>query len=199
MKNFLIFLMFILATRNDFKSNRLTKENDLCETLYQMSLDDQKYRGTTEQISDKYSDVLDSLILEKGLDKESFLSMPEHEQGNVKRQALKLAARSLKPLMEQNDSLRVLQQKLDENNTEKLIAITKKHGWLTSKKIGCKENFKTVLIFRHAPKKYWAEIRSLIEKERIAKRISDYEYYLIDNHLKGRPPLRKKPSDFREN
>ena len=194
-----MFLMFILATRNDFESNGLAKENDLCETLYQMSVDDQKYRGTTEQISDKYADVLDSLILKKGLDKESFLSMPELQQGNVKRQALKLAARRLKPLMEQNDSLRVLQQKIDENNTEKLIAITKKHGWLTSKKMECKENFKTVLIFRHAPKKYWTEIRSLIEKERIAKRISDYEYYLIDNHLKGRPPLTKKPSDFREN
>jgi len=173
-------------------------ENDLCQTLYQMSLDDQKYRGTKEQISDSYTDVLDSLILRKGLNKESFLSMPEHEQVKLKRRALALAARKLKSPMELSDSLRVLQQELDENNTEKLIAITKKHGWVTSDKLGCKENFKTALIFRHAPKKYWTEIRSLIEKERTARRISGYEYYIIDNHLKGRPPLTKKPSDFIE-
>ena len=58
------------------------------------------------------------------------------------------------------------------------------------------EKFKTLLIFRHAPKKYWNEIRALIEKERLAKRLTEYEFYIIDNHLKGRPSLKKGPSDF---
>ena len=161
-----------------------------------MSLDDQKHRSTTGKISDHYPNVLDSLIMSNGFTKEHFLSLPEHEQGELKQKALKLARRNLKPLMAQNDSLWTLQDKIDAENTEKLIGIVKKHGWLTAKKLGCKARFKTVLFFRHAPKKYWNEIRPLIEKERTAKRLSGYEYYVIDNHLNGRPPLTKKPSDF---
>ncbi|MGB5499778.1 MAG: hypothetical protein WBM77_12690 [Maribacter sp.] len=63
-------------------------------------------------------------------------------------------------------------------------------------KLKCKGKFKTVLILRHVPKKYWKKVRAIIEKEKSEKRISDYEYYVIDNHLKGRPPLTKRPSDF---
>ena len=163
-----------------------------------MSEDDQKYRVSGGNIPETYSDVLDSLILHKGFTKNHFLSLPEQEQGVLKQKALKLAIRKLKPLMAQNDSLRVLQKELDAKNTKKLIEIIKKHGWLTDKGLGCKDKFKTVLIFRHAPKEFWGEIRSIIEKERIEKRLSGYEYYVINNHLKGRPPLTKNPSDFVE-
>lgn len=171
-------------------------DNDLCKTLYEMSTEDQKYRVANGNITEIFSDVLDSLILSKSFTKDHFLSLPEHEQSELKQKALKLARRNLKPLMAQNDSLWTLQDKIDAENTEKLIGIVKKHGWLTAKKLGCKARFKTVLFFRHAPKKYWNEIRPLIEKERTAKRLSGYEYYVIDNHLNGRPPLTKKPSDF---
>ena len=196
MKSYSILLIFIFICENSFESKTYGKDNDLCKILYEMSVDDQRYRATTGKISDHYPNVLDSLILSKGFKKMDFYSLPENQQGELKQQALKLASRKLKPLMTQNDSLRVLQQKLDVKNTEKLIEITKKHGWLTSQGMGCKQQFKTVLIFRHAPKKYWDEIRMLIEKERSLKRMSGYEHYVIDNHLNGRPPLTKKPSDF---
>ncbi|MDT0622957.1 hypothetical protein [Croceitalea vernalis] len=159
-------------------------------------MDDQKYRGASGNITETFSDVLDSLILSKRITKDYFLSLPEQQQGELKQKALKLASEKLKPLMEQNDSLRALQNCIDANNTKMLIEITKKHGWLTASGLECKEKFKTVLIFRHAPKKYWNEVRAIIEKERTAKRLTGYEYYVIDNHLKGRPPLTKKPSDF---
>jgi len=130
-------------------------DNDLCKTLYEMSTEDQKYRVANGNITEIFSDVLDSLILSKSFTKDHFLSLPEHEQSELKQKALKLARRNLKP------------DKIDAENTEKLIGIVKKHGWLTAKKLGCKARFKTVLFFRHAPKKYWNEIRPLIEKERI--------------------------------
>ena len=194
MKSYLILL--ILICKNSFEPKTHGKGNNLCEILYELSVDDQKYRGTGEKISDHYPNALDCLIRSNGFTKEHFLSLPEQEQGELKKKALKLARRNLKPLMAQNDSLWTLQEKIDLENTKKLIGIVKKHGWLTAKKLGCKERFKTVLILRHAPKKYWNEIRLLIEKERTAKRLSGYEYYIIDNHLNGRPPLTKKPSDF---
>jgi len=196
MKSYSIFLILILICKNSFESETYGKDNDLCNILYEMYMEDQKYRATTGKISDHYPNVLDSLIFSKGFTKTNFSSLPENQQGELKKQALKLAARKLKPLMVHDDSLRVLQQKLDVKNTEKLIEITKKRGWLTAEGLGCRENFKTVLIFRHAPKKYWKEIRALIEKERMEKRLSGYEHYIIDNHLKGRPPLTKKSSDF---
>ena len=161
-----------------------------------MSKDDQRYRRSAEKLSHHYPNTFDSLILAKRLTKTEFCSLTEQEQEALKRQAFQLARRKLKPLMAQNDSLRAIQQKLDEKNTEKLIEITKKHGWLTAQGIGCKERFITAVIFRHAPKKYWNEIKVLIDKERREKRLSGYEHYLIDNHLKGRPPMTKKPRDF---
>ena len=182
--------------KNNFESKNFSADNDLCKTLYKLSVDDQKYRGASRNISETYSDVLDSLILSKGFTKDHFLSLPEQQQGELKQKALKLASKKLKPLMAQNDSLRALQKSIDGNNTKKLIEITKKHGWLTANGLECTEKFKTVLIFRHAPKKYWNEVRSIIEKERAAKRLTGYEYYIIDNHLKGRPPLTKKHTDF---
>lgn len=170
--------------------------DDLCDVLYEMSLDDQRYRGTTDKISDYYPKILDSLILDKGFTKKEFNSLPENQQGKLKQRAFSLAGKQLKPMMVQNDSLRELQLELDAKNTLKLIEITKKHGWQTSKSLGCDQRFRTVLIFRHAPEKYWNEIRDLIDKERNEKRMSGYEYYVIDNHLKGRPPMTKKSSDF---
>lgn len=171
-------------------------DNELCNVLYKMSLDDQRYRGTTENIADHYRNTLDSLLLNRGLSKTEFNSLPKPRQSVLEKHAFKLARKRLVPVMMQNDSLRVLQETLDAKNTEQFIEITKKYGWLTAKALGCKERFKTVLIFRHAPRKYWDEIRTLIEKERTEKRLSGYEYYLIDNHLKGRPPMTKKPLDF---
>ena len=161
-----------------------------------MSKEDQKYRGANGNIIEIYADVLDSLILSKKFTKDHFLSLPELQQVQLKQKALKLASKKLKPLMAQNDSLLALQKNIDAYNTRKLIEITKKHGWLTAKGLECKEKFKTVLIFRHAPKKYWDEVRAIIEKERTTKTLSEYEYYIIDNHLKGRPPLTKKHTDF---
>jgi hypothetical protein len=44
-----------------------------------------------------------------------------------------------------------------------------------------------MIIFRHAPKDFWNEIRPLIEKEFAEKRMGSGDYGLIDNHLRGRP------------
>ncbi len=196
MKGSSIFIILILIFKNGLVSESQAMDNELCKILYELSLDNQRYRGTMGKISDHFPNALDSLILNRGLTKTDFYSLPEQRQGELNQQALELARRKLKPLMKQNDSLLVLQQKLDSKNTKKLIEITKKYGWLTAEGLGCKERFRTVLIFRHAPEKYWDEISRLIEKERTEKRLSGYEHYLIDNHLKGRPPLTKKPSDF---
>ena len=196
MKLYWILFFLISVANQDYDPNCTRYEKDLCKRLFEMMVDDQKYRGTTKKITDFYPAVLDSLLGSKGFSNNDLSSLPELQQGTLKQEALQLAGRKLMPLMAQNDSLLHLQRNLDAKNTEKLIEITKNNGWLTAEGLGCKENFKTVLIFRHAPKKYWEEIKKLIEKERTEKRMSGYEYYVIDNHLKGRPPLTKKPSDF---
>ncbi len=179
-----------------FVINSINKDETLCEILYKMSLDDQKFRGAKGSITNSFNSVLDSLILKNGLTKESYLLLPDTEQFPLKKQAFEVARRLQRSPMQQNDSLRILQNELDAINTRTLIKITKEHGWLTAQKLSCNQKFKTVLIFRHAPKKYWKEIRELIELERKEKRMSGYEHYVIDNHLKGRPPMTKKPSDF---
>ena len=85
------------------------------------------------------------------------------------------------------DSLWVIQNKIDNKNTELLIEITKKRGWVSKTELGCEKDMAPVVIFRHAPKKYWNEIGQLIEKEFSEKRMTKGDYWFIDNHLKGRP------------
>lgn len=84
------------------------------------------------------------------------------------------------------DSVWALQWKIDNANTEKLIELTKKHGWISDKRIDCPQ-LDVWLIFRHSQKKYFDEISELIEKEHASGRLNDFHFKLIDDQLKGRP------------
>lgn len=190
MKISLLFLALVFFNKA-FIVSAQQDDSDLCMKLYDMSVKDQKYRGSSSNPVRKYLIVLDSLISLKGEH-----NVTAEQQNKLKKQAWQMAREQTKPLIATNDSLSLLQLKIDEENTKNLIDIVKKRGWVTSKMLKCEEKFKTVIIFRHAPKKYWKKIRPLIEQEKSAKRLSEYEYYIIDNHLKGRPPLTKKPSEF---
>ncbi|WP_228236125.1 hypothetical protein [Allomuricauda sp. M10] len=171
------------------------QEKDLCSQLVTLVERDQQYRGTNDIIADHVNQVLDSLIQAKGLTPQQFEALPAQEQGPTKQLAIKIAGQQMKPIIT-NDSLAQLKLALDLENTKTLIDLVQKHGWLTSKNLGCSQSSKTVLIFRHAPKVYWEQVREIIENEKAANRISGYEYYVIDNHLKGRPPMTKKYADF---
>ena len=84
------------------------------------------------------------------------------------------------------DSLKLIRRKIDKSNTEKLIELTKEYGWISGERIDC-PNLDTWLIFRHADPKYFDQISKLIETEHNAKRLSNWHYKLIKNHLNGRP------------
>ncbi|MEC7265672.1 MAG: hypothetical protein VXW38_18165 [Bacteroidota bacterium] len=172
-----------------------TQEKDLCTQLASLVERDQQYRGTNDTIAVDFNHALDSLIQTIGLTPQQFEALPPQEQGPTKQLAFKIAGQHMKPVIT-NDSLAQLQLALDLENTRAFIDLVLKYGWLTSKSLGCNQSFKTVLIFRHSPKVYWEQVRELIEKEKAANRISGYEYYVIDNHLKGRPPMTKKYADF---
>lgn len=86
----------------------------------------------------------------------------------------------------QIDSMNVLQRKIDAYNTEKLIALTKEYGWISDERIDCPD-VQVWLIFRHSQNKYFKEIFQLIEKEHTAKRLNDFQYGLIHDHLHARP------------
>jgi len=195
-KAFLFIICFVLFQTANLNSKNNYGTPSLCEKLQEMAISDQKYRGTIEKPLEVYPSVLDSLISAKGYTKQTFELLPELEQGNLKHLAFKLLSRHLTPKTAKNESFAKKQKRIDAKNTKELIKIVKEHGWVTSKSLGCDEKFRTVLIFRHAPEKYWKHVRELIEKEKKAKRISEYEYFVIDNHLKGRPPISKKHSDY---
>ncbi|WP_400076959.1 hypothetical protein [Winogradskyella sp. R77965] len=84
------------------------------------------------------------------------------------------------------DSMKLVRRKIDKYNTEKLIELTKEYGWISGERIDCSD-LDTWLIFRHSDPKYFDEISKLIKKEYDAKRISEWHYKLIKNHLEGRP------------
>ncbi|MFP4845296.1 hypothetical protein [Winogradskyella sp. PE311] len=84
------------------------------------------------------------------------------------------------------DSMKIIRTKIDKFNTEKLIELTNEYGWISGERIDC-PNLRTWLIFRHSDPKYFDEITELIDKEHNAKRLGDWPYKLIKNHLEGRP------------
>lgn len=87
----------------------------------------------------------------------------------------------------QKDSLWKIQKQIDKQNTELLIEITEKRGWVSKKELGCDGKLAPVVIFRHSPKEYFEKIKELIETESKAGRMKSGDYMFIENHLKGRP------------
>jgi len=84
------------------------------------------------------------------------------------------------------DSIWALQIEIDNRNTEQLIILTKEYGWLSDERINCPD-LNIWLIFRHAQKRYFNEISTLIEKEFKSGRLSKWHHNLIQHHLNGRP------------
>ncbi|WP_417291381.1 hypothetical protein [Corallibacter sp.] len=87
----------------------------------------------------------------------------------------------------QKDSLWKIQNQIDKQNTELLIEITEKRGWVSKKELDCNGTMAPVVIFRHSPKEYFEKIQELIETESKEGRMKGGDYMFIENHLKGRP------------
>ena len=96
-----------------------------------------------------------------------------------------------------NDSLWDIAHKIDEENTKKLIEITKTYGFPNNKRLGVYKS-KAYLIFVHSPKEYFSVIDSLITEEFEQNRISEYKKEYIFWHTRGRngmPPMAGKKDE----
>lgn len=76
-----------------------------------------------------------------------------------------------------------LQFVIDDENTQKLLEIIKKHGYVDAKNSNI-EYIPMLPFFLHAPKKYWKEIKILIDKEKKKGNINDKSYDKIIAHMK---------------
>lgn len=87
----------------------------------------------------------------------------------------------------QKDSLWKIQKLIDGRNTELLLDITKKRGWVSKNSLNCEKYMAPVVIFRHTPEKYFNEVKEIIDKELQNKRLDGLNYEFINDHLNGRP------------
>jgi hypothetical protein len=186
MKKSLQILLITLSMISCKHENNYQNDTELCDLLGQMTTNDQKYRGMTE-LEDPFFDILDSLITAENITKQAYMTYSRDEQLEWGKKARKIADKTPKQSKKTIDSLMQLQETIDNENTKLLIDITKKRGWISNKDLGCQEYVSAFLIFRHSQKKYWKDIREIIELEKTEGRIGDGDYQLIDNHLKGRP------------
>lgn len=72
----------------------------------------------------------------------------------------------------------------DNANTQRMIAIINTYGYPSAGRLGFKGNAGAILV--HAPLKYADTLRTLLETEKQAGRISNNEYAYINWHLDGR-------------
>lgn len=86
-----------------------------------------------------------------------------------------------------SDSLWKLQDRIDHRNCRQLIRIVERRGWPLKDRLHCAEATVPVLIFRHAPEKFFPKIAELIEIEYQTQRMGGGDYFFIKNHLEGRP------------
>jgi len=85
----------------------------------------------------------------------------------------------------------------DNEHTERLIAITKKYGFPSVQRIKkyykkdfVDKEFNPVIIFIHAQKKYWDELKSLMQVEFDNKRINRCTYGYLLWHFNGRKDIK---------
>lgn len=188
MKKILVTLIISIIFFNCKKENNFENNAELCKILGKMTEDDQKIRGMPK-LSDPFFEILDSIRTANKLTKEIYTSLSTEEQLEWGKVARKIADKIPKKSKKEIDSLWNIQTKLDNKNTELLIQIVKKRGWVDKVSLNCEEYAAPWIIFRHSPEKYWNEIRPLIEKAYEEKKLGGMEYTMIDNQLKGRPKL----------
>ncbi|AXT58015.1 hypothetical protein D1815_20480 [Aquimarina sp. AD1] len=85
------------------------------------------------------------------------------------------------------DSLWSIQERLDDQNTQKLITFTEKYGFPNPNRSG--KPIPIWLIFQHADDKYCDQLMPLLHRELEAKRMTTAEYHLIKWNLEGRQEL----------
>jgi len=73
---------------------------------------------------------------------------------------------------------------MENQNTRKLIDLTKTYGWLGDERLNC-EKLNVCLIFKHSQKKYHGEISELIEKEHLEARHGNFEYKTYNKPYQG--------------
>ena len=168
------------------KENKYENDAELCVILAKMIESDQEIRNLPE-INDPFFGILDSLRTVNNLTRETYSNLSDTEKLSWGKIAREIAEKRPKGSKRVRDSLWEIQTEIDRKNTKLLIEITKKRGWLSKDDLGCTEYIAPVIIFRHAPKEFWEEIKPLIDKEYAEKRMGSGDYGFIDNHLRGRP------------
>ena len=188
MRNILLILLISVSILSCKQANKYENDTQLCSILAKMIESDQRIRNLPE-LKDPFFAILDSIQAANNLTKEMYSNLSEEEQLNWGKIAREIAEKKPKGSKKVRDSLWKVQSRIDRKNTELLIEITRKRGWVSKKQLGCTEYISPMIIFRHAPKEFWEEIRPLIKKEYEEKRMESATYGFIENHINGRPLL----------
>ena len=188
MKNILLILIILFSLFGCKPQNNFENDAELCGILAEMIQSDQRIRNLPE-LSDPFFEILDSIMIANDLTREVYSNLSKEEQLNWGKIAREIAEKRPKGSKKVRDSLWDIQEEIDKKNTKLLIEITKKRGWVSKDGLGCTEYISPMIIFRHAPKEFWEEIRPLIKKEFEEKRMESATYGFIENHINGRPLL----------
>lgn len=128
------------------------------------------------------------LDVDYGVDRESngsFLSFKDKKE---------ILGKEYAEYRRKGDSLRDVMHSIDEVNTKKLLALTKKYGFPSKERLGTYKA-SAYFIFVHSDRQYFDEIRTLINQEYEEKRISEYERAYIFWHLDGRNGMMPSVND----
>jgi hypothetical protein len=178
----LIALLILSISCKSSKEKKYSNE-EICKLISDLIVHDQKYRGN-KIIVDPFFAVLDSIKQSEGLSNEMYGQFSTEKQLEYGRKARAIVNKRTQISNNLIDSLMILQENLDNKNTEILLKITKDIGYPNIDSLPCKKS--PDLIFLHSQPKYFKEIKLLITKELAKGRINDFQYKMILRHIGGR-------------
>ncbi|MBL4747104.1 MAG: hypothetical protein JKY08_12185 [Flavobacteriaceae bacterium] len=167
------------------KTNSVKKYQgvELCKIIFKLNENDQKYRGN-ELITNPFFSILDSIKNAENISNEIYRGFSLEKQLEYGRKA-RAIANKLPQISEQLiDSLMILQEILDNKNTEILIDVIKKAGYPNIDSLPCEKS--PDLVFLHSQPQYFKEIKLLITEEHKKEAINDFLYGMILRHIGGR-------------
>lgn len=173
-------ILIILGCEKDHKKATF-KNRDVCRLIDSLNYKDNLYRGD-ERIIDPFFKILDSIRLSEGISSEMYGTFSVNKQLEYGKKARKITDK-LEPINQKlKDSLMLLQNKLDDQNTKILISFIKTKGYYPTKKMtGCETQ--PDLVFRHSNSKYFYEISKIIDEQLQKGHINEFQHRVYRQHF----------------
>jgi len=186
-KYFILFSFFAFSFLSCNQIQKPEKPEKLnCQTVKNLIEQDQHLRNKHRNILSPTFHLMDSLLKEEGYEKGiDNMSEVDHNDLQTIRTQVEKMEKNLVIDQKKVDSIWVLQNKIDRDNTTRLIEILDNMNEAETKSMPYECGRESLIVFVHSPDSLKEEVAKIIQKIGL-KEIDEAQFNHISWHLKGR-------------